>query len=168
MMAIKELLINKVTLNIGAGSNIEDIKKAEKLLEMLSGQKPIRTIAKATISELDVKKGAPVGVKVTVRGKQAEKILTDSFEAVEHTIKRNQISKQGDFSFGVPEYIELPGMKYDPDIGMIGFDVCVDLKRTGFRIKRRRLKKKKLPKKVHIQPEEVEEFLEEKYGVKLK
>ncbi len=166
-MNIKDPKIAKITLNIGTGSNLEDLKKAEKLLKLLSDQKPVRTLAKATISELDVKQGSPVGVKVTLRGKKAEEVLKNSFEAVENTIKRSQISKNGNFSFGVSEYIEMPGMKYDPDIGMIGFDVCVDLERIGFRISRRRLNNKTLHENVHIQPEEVEKFLKEKYGVKV-
>ncbi|MFO7872714.1 MAG: 50S ribosomal protein L5 [Candidatus Undinarchaeales archaeon] len=166
-MSIKDPRIAKITLNIGTGSDLNDLKKAEKLLKMLSDQKPVRTSAKATISELNVKQGDPIGVKVTLRGKKAEEVLKKSFEAVENTIKGSQISDNGNFSFGVSEYIEMPGMKYDPDIGMIGFDVCVDLERIGFRINRRRLKKKKLHEKVHIQPEEVEKFLNEKFGVKV-
>ena len=50
----------------------------------------------------------------------------------------------GNLSFGIHEYIEMPGAKYDPDIGMFGLDVSVNLERPGYRISRR----KKHPAKI--------------------
>ncbi len=168
MSNIKDIKIAKITINMGIGGNNEKLQRAEKLLEMLTQQKPVRTYAKATISEFDVKKHAPIGVKVTIRGKKAEEFLKNAFEAVENVMNSRQIDKGGNFSFGVKEYIEMPGMKYDPDIGMFGFDVCVEMERTGFRIKRRRNQRKKLPSKVKITPEEVKKYLTENYGVTIK
>lgn len=166
-MGSKDLKLEKITLNIGAGGNPDNLEKAENLLQMISEQKPVRTPAKSTVAEFGVKEGDPVGIKVTLRGKKAKEVLNDSFEAVESRIKRKQISENGNFSFGVDEYIEMPGMKYDPDIGMFGFDVCVNLKRTGFRINKRRNRPKKIPEKVKISKEEVENFLKNEYEVEV-
>ena len=167
-MAINDIKIAKLTLNIGVGGEaIESLQRAEKLLTLLSGQKPVRTYSKATISEFGTKKNEPIGTKVTIRGKKASEILKSSFEAVENQIQKNKISDHGNFSFGVGEYIEMPGMKYDPDIGMFGFDISVNMERIGYRIAKRRLHPKKLPKSIQITREEIEKFLTENYGVKI-
>ena len=74
--------------------------------------------------------------------------------------------KEGNFAFGIKEYIDIPGMKYDMDIGIIGLEVSVTLKRPGFRIKRRTIKKKKIPSRHKITKDEAISFVKEKFGVK--
>jgi len=164
-MGMTDVKITKVTLNIGAGGDIERLKSAERLLNKLTGQKTTRTTAKASHPELGVKKYAPVGTKVTIRGQKAMEFLPNAFEAIENTLRKSQITNDGNFSFGVKEYLELPGMKYDPDIGMFGFDVCVTLERPGTRIKKRRLQKKKMPAKLKITQDEIITFLQKEFKV---
>ncbi len=164
---MKSIRINKVTLNIGVGESGEKLQKAERLLQEITGQKPIRTYGKKTISEWNVKKYAPIGAKVTLRGENAKKFLERAFTAVENTVKPAQFDSRGNLSFGVREYIELPGAKYDPEIGMFGFDVSVNLERVGYRIARRKSAKRKLPSKVLISQEEAKKFIEENFRVKV-
>lgn len=164
---MKEPRIHKVTVNIGAGGDIELIKKAEKLLENLTGGKPVRTYAKATVPEFNVKKHAPTGVKVTLRREDANKFLKRALDANENKIKKKNIDREGNLAFGVKEYIEMPDTKYDPDIGMFGMDVCANLERPGYRIARRRYKTRKIPNKIRITPEESEKFFCEKFGVEV-
>jgi len=66
----------------------------------------------------------------------------------------------------VREYIDFPGVKYDPKLGILGFDVCVTLARRGGRVlRRRRATAAKIAKKHRISPEEAREFVAQKYGV---
>src|SRR5438105_5612247 len=64
--------IAKVTVNIGVGDGGEKLEKAEKILAMLSGGKPVRTLGKENNRELGVRPGAPIGCKVTLRGEMAD------------------------------------------------------------------------------------------------
>lgn len=164
---MEKIKINKVTLNIGVGDSGDKLQKAEKLLQELTAQKPVRTYGKKTISEWNVKKFAPIGVKVTLRGEKAKKFLERAFVAVENVVKPTQFDSSGNLSFGVKEYIELPGSKYDPDIGMFGFDVSVNLERMGYRIARRKKLQRKLPANVRIAPAEARKFIEENFKVKV-
>src|SRR3989338_6947235 len=68
-------------------------------------------------------------------------------------------------SVGIKEYIDFPGLKYDPKIGMMGFDVCLSLRKKGLRVSQRRIAKKKLPRKQRVSSAEAREFLEKTYGV---
>lgn len=162
---MKEIKICKVTLNIGAGDPGEKLQKAEKLLLQLTGKKAVRGIAKATHPELGVKKYSPIGAKVTLRKKEAAAFLKKALEAVENHVKRSQYDMQGNLSFGIHEYIEIPGSKYDPDIGMFGLDVSVNLERAGYRIARRKKCIRKIPQKSRITKEEAIGFFKKNFGV---
>jgi large subunit ribosomal protein L5 len=160
MNKMREIKIEKVTVNVGCGGDLDKIERAKKLLELLTGQKPVVTISKKR-STFGIAKGKPVGVKVTLRKKKAEEFLQKVLEAKKYTIKSSQISN-GTFSIGVAEYIELPGVKYQHEIGTLGFDVCVTLERPGYRVKRVKVKKAKIGKKHIINKEDVIEWLKKR------
>ena len=88
-----------------------------------------------------------------------------TFAGVENRIKGSSFNNQGNFNFGVKEYIELPGIKYRHDIGMMGFDVTVSLERKGFGVKRRHVQKRKIPSRHKIKKEESIEWVKENFGV---
>ncbi|MFZ8829920.1 MAG: 50S ribosomal protein L5 [Candidatus Aenigmatarchaeota archaeon] len=157
MNKMREIRIEKVTVNVGCGGDLDKIERAKKLLELLTGQKPIVTLSRKR-STFGIAKGKPVGVKVTLRKKKAEEFLQKVLQAKKNTLSSSQISN-GTFSIGIAEYIELPGVKYQHEIGSLGFDVCVTLERPGFRVKRRKIKKAKINKKHNINKEDVIEFL---------
>jgi large subunit ribosomal protein L5 len=124
---MREVRIEKVTLNIGVGEGGDKLLKAEKVLEDITGRKPIRTLAKKTIRDFGIRKGEPVGCKVTLWGKAAEELLMRLLGAVEKRLNNVAFDDQGNFSFGIKEHIDVPGVKYDPEIGIFGMDVCVSL-----------------------------------------
>ena len=157
--------VRKVTVNIGVGEAGEKLQRAEKLLEMLTGQKPVRTYGKATVPAFNVKKKGPIGTKVTLRGAKADEFIKRTLEAVDNTLKESQVDATGNFAYGVHEYIDMPGTEYDPDIGMYGMDVAVSLERPGYRISKRTRQRKKVPKKERITKEETIAFIKESYGV---
>jgi len=160
MNKMREIRIEKVTVNVGCGGDLDKIERAKKLLEWLTNQKPVITYSKKR-STFGIAKGKPVGVKVTLRKKKAEEFLKKVLEAKKNTISSSQIS-DGTFSIGVAEYIELPGVKYQHEIGSLGFDVCVTLERPGYRVKRRKVKKAKIGKKHIISREDITAWLKER------
>jgi large subunit ribosomal protein L5 len=135
---MKEVVIDKVTLNIGVGKAGQELENAKTLLERLSGSKAVPTHAKVRNPVFHIKKGDIIGTKTTLRGGEAIEFLKKALKVKAFTLSNRSFDREGNFSFGVPEYIEFPGAKYDPKIGMLGFDVCVTLRRRGFRVARRR------------------------------
>jgi large subunit ribosomal protein L5 len=158
--------IEKVTLNVGVGGAGEKLEKAKKLLEKLSGQKPIETAATKRVPTWNIKQGMIIGTKVTLRGKKAADVLNRCLEAVENKIKASSFTDDGNFSFGVREYIDMPSMKYDPELGMFGFDVCITLRKWGYRVKKRKRAPAKIPKKHVITKAEAMDFAK-KLGIEV-
>jgi large subunit ribosomal protein L5 len=158
--------IEKVTLNIGCAGVPEKIEKAKKLLEKLTGRKAIITKSPRR-STFGIARGKPVGVKVTLRGDAARKFLKLALRAVENKLSATQFDEQGNFSIGVKDYIDLPGVKYDHTIGMLGLDVCATLERPGFRIKRRRMRRRRIPSRHRITREEAIRWVKSEFKVKV-
>ena len=167
MNKMRELRIEKITLNMGAGEAGEKLEKYMKLLQVISGRKPVQMVSQKRIPTWAVRPGLAIGAKVTLRGKPAEELLKRLFSAVDNTIKPSSFDKEGNFSFGIPEYIDIPGVEYIVEIGIVGLEVAVTLERPGFRIKRRKYHPKKIPTKHKITAEETQEFLKNKFKIKI-
>jgi len=165
MNPMRKIQIEKVVINIGCGGDLNKIERALKLLQIITGKKPVITKSKRR-STFGIAKGKPVGVKVTLRGKDAEEFFKRVLEAKGNVLNASSIDKEGNISIGIKEYIELPGVKYNHEIGMLGMDVCISFKRPGYRIKFRKIQKRKIPRKHRITREEIIEWLKEK-GVEI-
>lgn len=158
---MQEVSIEKVVLNIGA--NGEKLEKAVKLLKILiPGRNPSKMRSRRRIPSLGVRPGLEVGAVVTIR-ENTEETLKRMLSAVDNKIRRKQISTNN-FSFGIKEYIEVPGMEYQRDIGIMGFDVTVVFKRAGRRVRLKKVKQGRIPARQHITPEEIISFMETKYN----
>lgn len=167
MSRMREILIDKVTVNIGVGEPGTTLDAARELLGRLAeGRKPVETHAKRREPVFKLRKGLAIGTKVTLRGEDAKAFLEKALTAKRKTLKLSNFDKQGNFAFGVHEYIDFPGVKYDPTIAMFGFDVCVSLTRRGARVSRRRLRPAKVGKKHRVTKEEATEYAKENFGVK--
>jgi large subunit ribosomal protein L5 len=162
---MQEIRIEKVTLNVGCAGDLQKIERAKKLLEKLTGQKPVITKSRKR-STFGIAKGKPVGVKVTLRKEKALNFLKLVLQAV-GKLKVSQFDENGNLNIGIKEYIDLPGVKYSHEIGMLGFDVAVTLERPGFRIKRRKRMRRKIPSKVKIKKDEAIKWFREKFGVSI-
>ena len=161
---MREIKIDKVTLNIGCGDDKDKMEKASELLKYLTERKPILTKSKRR-STFGIPKGNPIGVMVTLRGAKALEFFKRSLEAVEKKMKSSQLDDEGNFSLGIREYIDIGGAKYQHTVGMLGLNVTVTLQRAGFRIKRRRIQQRKIPVKHKINKEEVVNWLKNNFGV---
>ena len=165
MNPMQNIRIEKITLNIGCGESGEKLEKAKKLLEVLTNKKIVITTTHKRTT-FGMAKGRPIGCKVTLRGKNAEEFLKKALDAVDFKLSKNVFDRQGSFSFGVKEHISIPGVRYDPDIGIFGMDVCVSLERPGFRVKRKKVSHK-IGKKHLIKPEEAMDWVVKNYKAEL-
>ncbi|MCX8197157.1 MAG: 50S ribosomal protein L5 [Candidatus Micrarchaeota archaeon] len=165
MNQMKEILIDKVTLNIGVGKGGQELENAKILLERLTGAKAVPTKAKVRNPVFRIKKGDPIGTKTTLRGQKAIEFLKKALKAKSFTLSSRCFDKEGNFSFGIAEYIDFPGAKYDPQIGILGFDVCVTLRRKGFRVAKRKRASSKIGKAHRITKQEGIEFAKKMLGV---
>jgi len=164
----RELKIEKVTLNVGVGEAGDKLEKAKILLERISDSKVILTKTFKRIPTWGIRPNLTIGVKTTLRGKKAEELLKRLFKAVENKIVKTSFDKEGNLSFGIHEYIHIPGVKYDPSLGIIGLDVCVTLKRKGgFRVRRKGYRPGKIGKSHRITPEEAMEFFKKNFDIQI-
>ncbi len=162
---LREILIDKVTVNIGVGETGEELEKSVKILKLLTKKKPVKTKAKVKLPTWGIRPGLPIGTKVVLRGKDAEDFLIWTLKAKENKLSKKCFSKEGNFSYGVHEYLELPGIKYDPSLGIRGFDVCVNLKRRGYRVKIRKYNKRKIGKNHLVTKQDAINFAKEKLKI---
>jgi large subunit ribosomal protein L5 len=161
---MRTIKIEKVIL--GVGGTGEQLEKGAKLLELLTKRKVSKRRSSKRIPSLGVRPRLEVGAIVTVR-KKPEETLKRMLVAVDNKLKKKQIA-ENHFSFGIKEYIEIPGIEYQRDIGIMGFDVTVTFKRTGKRVSLRKIKKSKMSKRQNISKEEIIKFMEENFNTKFK
>ncbi|MGZ7049417.1 MAG: 50S ribosomal protein L5 [Methanobacterium sp.] len=168
MNPMEEVRIAKATINIGVGESGERLGRAEKLLESMTSQKPVRTYSKVTNPEFGIRKGQPIACKVTLRGDKADKAISMILDGIENNLRSRQFDAQGNVSFGINEHIDIPGMRYDPDIGIFGMNISVTFEKQGYRIKRRKISRKKIPHKHMVTPGETMEYMKNNFQVKIK
>ena len=164
---MRQISVEKVTLNIGAGKDQAKLEKGMKLINSIAGHMPVKTFTRKRIQEWGLRPGLPIGCKLTLRKNGALDLLKRLLEARDNTIQVSNLDGEGNISFGISEYIDIPGVKYDPDIGIMGLQVCVTLKRKGFRIKHRTLKRRTIPRKNRIKREEAIDFMKNTFSLKI-
>ncbi len=167
MNPMREIRIEKVTLNVGAGKDQTKLEKGMLLLKNVTGINPVKTFTNKRIPSWGLRPGLPIGCKLTLRKKKAEEILLRLLDAKDNKLSLRQFDKEGNIAFGIHEYIDIPGIKYDPKIEIMGLEVCVTLERQGFRIKRRKIMRRKMSNKHRIKKEEAIEFMEKRFNVKV-
>ena len=126
--------INKVVLNMGIGENVSDSKKinsAVDALELISGQKPVKTIAKKAIAGFKLREGLPVGVKVTLRKKIMyefiDRLINIALPRVRdfRGLNKKSFDGNGNYAFGIKEHIIFPEINYESVTDIWGMDVII-------------------------------------------
>ena len=163
---MKNIAISKVVINIGVGRSGEPVEKAKKALNILTGQQPKVCGARNTVRDFGIHKGEPIGAMVTLRRDKAVDFLKRVIAAKGNTIKASSFDDFGNLSIGIHEHIDIPGTRYDPDIGIFGMDVCMALSRPGYRISRKR-NKSSIGKSHRIKREDAISFLKQTFGVEV-
>jgi large subunit ribosomal protein L5 len=168
MNVMLEPRVDKVTVHIGTGESGQRLVNAETILSAITNRTPVRSLAKKTLPGFGIKKREPIGCRLTLRGEEAEEFLKVALEVAGGALRRGQFDETGNFSFGVEEHTDFPGMKYDPEIGIFGMDISVAIKRPGYRVARRRVARRKIPTRHTVSSEEAIEFVKEKYGIEVR
>ncbi len=167
MSTMKDLHVEKVVVNIGVGEAGERLAKAEKVLEMVTKQKPVETLSKTVNRDLGIREGMPLGCKVTLRGDAAIDFVKQALTIREMRVPEYSFDKEGNMSFGISDYTDFEGMKYDPEIGIFGMDISVVLRRPGNRITQRALLKRRIPKSHRVDRDEAIQYMKDNFQVQV-
>ena len=160
--------IEKVVINIGMGSlGAVEIQKAQKVLESLTNHKPVVVKAKKNVKEWGLRKNMSVATKVTLRGEDCADFLRKALDPFDNRILKKAFDTKGNFSFGVDEHIKIPGVKYDPELGIFGFNVSVKITRPGLRIKSRKKNRRKVGASQYVSKKEAIFFMENVFKVEI-
>lgn len=126
--------INKVVINVGFGKHLKEkayIDNVVKSLARISGQQPITTKAKKSISSFKIREGMVVGACVTLRGKRMDdflqKLIHVSFPRIRdfRGLSKKIIDKQGNLSIGFKEHLAFPEIKADEVENIFGLEVSI-------------------------------------------
>lgn len=164
---MREIRIGKVVINIGVGRSGEAIERARRVIEDLVQQKASSRKAKKSIRDFGVHKGEPIGMMVTIRQSKATEVLKLLFKAREGRVPATAFDDYGNCSFGIKEHIEIPGVRYSPDIGIFGMNVSAVLERPGYRVARRSRSGGKIGKHHRVGRDEAIEFFKQNFGIEV-
>jgi large subunit ribosomal protein L5 len=125
--------VEKIVINMGINSNHEKdvVNEAQEELATVSGQKPIVTRAKTSISNFKVRKGMPVGVKVTLRGARMYEFMERFFNAALPRIRDFRgvnprgFDGRGSYTMGVRDQTIFPEVELDKIKHNLGMDVTI-------------------------------------------
>ena len=167
MNKMRELRVRKVVINIGVGEAGEKLVKAQKVLQILTTHKSVQTISKKTNKDLGIREGMPIGCKVTLRGEVADEFLKRAFWVKTNKIASYNFDSEGNFSFGIPDYTDFKGMRYDPDIGIFGMDISVTVDRAGTRVRKRRRSRSRIAPSHKVKRDESMEFIRTEFELEI-
>ena len=157
---MRKIFIEKVVLS--AGGTSDNLAKAKKLLEFLTARKAQIIVSQKRIPDFGVRPGLEVGTQVTLRGKNALDMLRRLLGALDNKLSRRQVA-DSHISFGIKEYIEIPGAEYQRDIGIRGFNTTIVFSRAGLRVKRKKIKRGSVGRNQYVKKEDVVKFMEEQF-----
>ena len=162
---MREPSVEKVVVHMGVGQGGRELANAEDILSEVAGQEPVRTVARGTVAEFNIREGDPIGTKVTLRADDAHEFLETPLENV--SLSATQFDDTGNFSFGVEEHTDFPSQEYDPSIGIYGMDVTVNLVRPGYRVAKRDKASRSIPANHRLNAEDAVAFVESNYDVEV-
>ena len=162
---MREPRIEKVVVHMGVGEGGRELADAEEILEDVTGQQSVRTSAKRTVQEFNIREGDPIGAKVTLRGADAADFLDTALPLVD--LSASQFDETGNFSFGVEEHTAFPSQEYDPNVGIYGLDVTVNLVRPGYRVAKRDKVSRSIPSGHRLDADDAVAFLEANFDVEI-
>ena len=126
--------VSKIILNMGLGADSIDKKKVQSCVDdmsLISGQRPIVTKFKKSISNFKTRKGMTAGVKVTLRKKKMYEFIDRLVNIALPRIKDFQglsiksFDKFGNYSFGIKEHIIFPEVNFDKVDKIRGMDISI-------------------------------------------
>lgn len=164
---MRKIFVAKLTLNIGAGKDQNNLERGLKLLKHISGIDPVKTTTDKRIASWGLRPGLPIGCKLTLRADEALKLIPRLLAATDNKLHESNFDENGNISSGIKEYIDIKDTKYAPEIGSMGLQYSITLERPGFRIKKRKNFKKTIPLHHRIPRDEAIAFMKENFGIKI-
>lgn len=164
---MRDIRIEKVVVNVGVGEAGEKLIKAQKVLELVTKQKSVQTLSHRAVRDWGVRRNMPIGTRVTLRGDAAEVFLQEALSIRNHRLPSYSFDSWGNFSFGIQDYTDFSGMKYDPEIGVFGMDVSVSLQRPGWRVSRRSSRPRPIPRRHRVTRDEGIRFIQDHFKVEV-
>lgn len=162
---MREPKVEKVVVHMGVGEGGRELANAEDILEDVTEQQSVRTLAKSTLPDFGIRQGDPIGAKVTLRGEEAHDFLETALPLV--SLSSKQFDETGNFSFGINEHTEFPSQEYDPNVGIYGLDVTVNLVRPGYRVAKRDKVTRQIPSNHRLTAEDALAFLQASFDVEV-
>ena len=126
--------LEKIVVSRGVGAAVSDKKLVDYAVEELTkitGQKAVATISKKDVASFKLRKGMPIGAKVTLRGERMyeflDRLITSSLPRVRdfNGIKSTGFDGRGNFNFGLDEQLMFPEVVYDNIIKTHGMNISV-------------------------------------------
>ncbi len=126
--------LTTISINMGVGDakvNPKALESAVEELSLISGQKPIITLSKKDISNFKIRRGFPVGCKVTIRGNRMyeflERLITVAMPRTRdfRGLSFKSFDKRGNYNFGVTEQIIFTEINYDKIDSVRGMDISI-------------------------------------------
>lgn len=126
--------ITKITLNMGVGEAVADRKVLDSAMsdmERISGQKPVKTVARKSVAGFKIREGYPIGCKVTLRRERMYEFLDRLVNiAIPRTrdfrgLNPRSFDGQGNYSLGVQEQIIFPEINFDQIDAIRGMDITI-------------------------------------------
>jgi large subunit ribosomal protein L5 len=162
---MREPRVEKVVVHMGVGEGGRELADAEEIIEEITGQQSVRTTADRAVGAFDIREGDPIGAKVTLRGERADAFLATALDLAD--LSRSQFDETGNVSFGIEEHTSFPDQEYDPNVGIYGLDVTVNLVRPGYRVAKRNRASRTIPSRHRLTPEDAVAYLEATYDVEV-
>lgn len=162
---MRDIRLKAIVLNCGGVG--EKLDRSIRLLKLISGAEPIKTTSTRRIPGFGVRPGLEVGCKVTISEPKATALLKRLLESINFEASEKQFGN-GTFTFGIEEYLTIPGFQFQRDIGIMGLDVAVNLTRAGLSVDKKKIKRGKIPLRHKITREETIKFMQENFNIKLK
>ena len=125
-------MLTQISLNMGIGDAKDNPKKLESAIQeltLITGQKPVTTLSKKDISNFKIRKGFPVGCKVTLRGNRMydfmERLISIALPRTRdfRGLSFKSFDGRGNYSFGVKEQIIFTEIDYDKIDSVRGMDI---------------------------------------------
>lgn len=124
--------LDKIVINMGIGEAKENAKILEAAMsdmELITGQKPIKTISKKSIANFKIREGMPIGCKVTLRGEKMyeflDRLVNLALPRVRdfRGVNPNSFDGRGNYALGIKEQLIFPEVEFDKIDKVRGMDV---------------------------------------------
>jgi large subunit ribosomal protein L5 len=125
--------VEKIVLNVGSKEAVKDGKVLQVIadgLQKISGQKPVKTVAKKSIAAFKIREGLPIGVKVTLRGNNMynflDKLINVSLPKVrDFQGVSNKLDRRGNYNLGIKDWMIFPEIDFSTFDKVFGMNITV-------------------------------------------